>query len=765
MLVVLWLLGFGGGALTSRAAIQFDVFLGYDGIVPQASWFPVVCEIKNDGPSFVGTVEVDGGKFNQDQTRQAVVELPTGTLKRFTIPVFASARTYGTWDVRLLDEGGKVRAEQRGVQTRRQIASRTPLVGALVRTPAGTPTLRPILPQDAALQPAAARLLPSIFPDNPVVLEGMDCLYLNSEKALDLKVGQVNALLAWLHGGGHLVVGVEQISDISATPWLKAVLPCDLNDMQTVEGHTELQEWLRSPNWPTNLAGRSHSEGQAMQAFRQRYGVTGRLRPPVAAPPNVQPSSPGRSAPLRSALPPPPASVQPGVSAQPDVSAADPFRDLPEDPAFETATLQVATGEVRDGDVVVAAGSKPLIVTANRGRGRVTLLLFSPEREPFRSWKNLPTFWAKLAEVPGAWYTSADYRQMGGWGSDGIFGAMVDTRQVHKLPVTWLLLLLIVYLVVIGPLDQYWLKRINRPMLTWITFPCYVVLFSLLIYVIGYKLRAGESEWNELHLVDVLLKGDEAELRGQTYASVYSPSNQRYTLRGQQEFATLRSEFAGTMSVPQSDEKATFMQQGDGSFKAEIFVPVWTSQLLVSDWWQPAPVPLSVAVVPQGEQWQVTVDNRTEHSLANARLVIEDRIVALGELPPRATKTFTISPGQGTLLRTFVDQQGAGFQGAVRARHSTFAGGESGRIDDLPNASMAASFLAYLSGPRDSMSRFLAPPGLDLSPVVAHGNAVLLAWAADYSPVKTLRQFSPRRSHQNTLWRVAVTVQSLKPKV
>ena len=63
--------------------------------------------------------------------------------------------------------------------------------------------------------------------------------------------------------------------------------------------------------------------------------------------------------------------------------------------------MLVATGKLRDGQVVVAAGGTPLIVTANRGRGQVTLLLFSPEREPFRSWKNLPTFWAKLTEVPG----------------------------------------------------------------------------------------------------------------------------------------------------------------------------------------------------------------------------------------------------------------------------------------------------------------------------------------------------------------------------
>src|SRR6476646_8624289 len=99
-------------------------------------------------------------------------------------------------------------------------------------------------------------------------------------------------------------------------------------------------------------------------------------------------------------------------------------------------------------------------------------------------------------------------------------------------------------------------------MLTWITFPCYVVFFSLLIYFIGYKLRAGESEWNELHVVDVLASGSKAELRGRTYVSVYSPSNQRYNLDSQQRFATFRSEFSGWGS-PQSGERATVLQNGD----------------------------------------------------------------------------------------------------------------------------------------------------------------------------------------------------------
>src|SRR6266404_9657339 len=73
---------FAGLVFSARAVLQFDVFPGYDGVVPEATWFPVMCEIKNDGPAFNGVIELNGGAFNQGQTHRAEVELPTGTLKR-----------------------------------------------------------------------------------------------------------------------------------------------------------------------------------------------------------------------------------------------------------------------------------------------------------------------------------------------------------------------------------------------------------------------------------------------------------------------------------------------------------------------------------------------------------------------------------------------------------------------------------------------------------------------------------------------------------
>lgn len=706
-----------------RGALQFDVFPGYDGIVPEGSWFPILFEIKNDGSSFNGTIEVTGGNNSPGQTYRITAELPTGTLKRFTVPVFSTSRGYSTWDVRLIDEKQKVRAEQTGLRPRKQVAAKTPLIGALVRTAGGTPILPPINSQASSdLQPSVARLQPSIFPDNPLVLEGLDAIYLNSEKASELKDPQIAALYAWLYAGGHLIVGVEQISDISAAGWLKGLFPIDLTNVKTIQKHSEIQAWLKEAAGSTN-----------------EYVS------------NFIPQQPGRNRPRL-----------PGRDRSTD-TGADPYEEVGSDPAFENADLQIAVGTVRDGQVKLSAADAPLLVTAIRGRGRITVMLFSPEREPFRSWKNLPVFWARMLEVPG-WTFGQQNNNAGGWSSDGIFGAMIDSRQVHKLPIEWLLLLLIVYLIVIGPLDQYWLKRIGRPMLTWITFPCYVVFFSLLIYFIGYKLRAGESEWNELHVVDLLPKGEKGEMRGRTYVSVYSPANQRYDLESHQRFATLRGEFVGSWGGGQATEKATVVQNGD-NFKAQIFVPVWTSQLFISDWWQPSGVPLSFTVRESGDGWIVQVDNQSDKKISNVHLAIRSHMFSLGEFAPKHLKNITLRPGSGVgapggqwAVREFVSRYAQPFQSAVQSRQHAFGSSESGRIDDVPNSAIAASMVSLIR--RDVYAgSFISPPGLDVAPAIEHGNAVLFAWVEDYSPIKPMYNFSPRRSHKNTLWRMTVPIQ------
>src|SRR6266487_1309167 len=72
-----------GLAASARAALQFDVFIGYggqpsglDGVVREAGWFPVACEVFTDGASFNAVCKLSSSQMDSVQTRRIVVELP-----------------------------------------------------------------------------------------------------------------------------------------------------------------------------------------------------------------------------------------------------------------------------------------------------------------------------------------------------------------------------------------------------------------------------------------------------------------------------------------------------------------------------------------------------------------------------------------------------------------------------------------------------------------------------------------------------------------
>lgn len=715
-LLVLAALASGGLGGTALAALQFDVFIGYDGTVHEASWFPVVCEVLNDGPGFKGVFELTGAQLNQSHIRRMAIELPTGTRKRFVMPVFMPGRFNPVWNADLYDERGRKRAELLNLQPRKRVYWESPLLGALPRNIGGLPDFPPVHQNRRDMQPGIARLQKELFPDNPIALQGLNAIYLNSERA-DLSVPQVNALLAWLHDGGHLIVGVEQPSDINANPWLRALLPCDLTGVSAVSAQQELQVWVR------NAPMKASSSRSAERPPPTRSGASSRQRSSATTPPPTPPSNP--------------------------------FANQQADPAFEQAQLVVATGALRDGQALVSSQETPLIVAAQRGRGKITVLTFSPEREPFRSWKNRSWFWARLAELPAGWFISTDFARYGGWSIDGVFGSMIDSKQVRKLPVGWLLVLLLVYLLVIGPVDQFWLKRIGRQMLTWVTFPAYVVLFSGLIYWIGFMLRAGETEWNELHLVDVLPRGEAAEFHGRTYGSIYSPSNARYDLVSTNAYAALRGEFMGYYSAQSESSRATVEQQGN-HFAARVSVPVWTIEMFVSDWWhseqQP---PVRLTIVPQGTRWQVTAESRLKHRLGPVALVLGGRVHELGNFAPGQTREFTLNAGQGLFLRDFVRNHGGQFQGLMQQRQRALGDNRAG-LPDTPHSAMAASFISlWNEDQQNNYWNFVATPGVDLTDLTERGDAVLLAWAPGYAPVPPLNRFSPRRSRRDTLLRLA----------
>jgi hypothetical protein len=697
-----------------RAEIQFDVFVGYDGNVRAAGWHPISFEVYNDGPSFEGTIEVSASQFG-GQTQRYALSLPNGTRKRLVIPSFCSSGSGGAVNARLLDASGKVRAERPG-QPPNVVAWESVLLGSLAVLSQGGPALPEIDTTRSEMQPKAARIQTEFFPDNPIALEGLSALYLNSARALDLKEPQVDALQSWVHSGGHLIVAIDQAADLTTATWLKSLLPASVGAVGSQQVGGSLTRWLMDDS--------VGHPGQSGAVFRHAFET-----------PKLRMGHDGRQ--------------DRGDSAYSKLKVDNDFQAA-QWPVFQLKPLAGA---------VTMAGTKdvPLIVTTSKDRGMVTVLAFNPEREPLKTWKLRPYFWARLSGVSEDVFRKELQMAWGGKSLDSIYGAMVETRQVRKLPVGLLLLLLVVYLVVIGPLDQWWLKKINRPMLTWITFPAYVALFSLLIYFIGFKLRAGQTEWNELHVVDVVPRNADAVLRGRVFASLYSPANQSYRVSTEATFASLRSEFSGLWSGAPSDARTGLKLSQKPGFSADLYVPVWSSQMNVMDWQIAGDPPLTATFVRGQAGGKLHLNNPRSRAYSGVWVVMNREVFELGELAAGSGKDYTLKTGnESRPLKSWIQQFNEPFRTASAAREHVLGGNEGTHIDRWDQASIAASFASILSVSDTQTRDLIYPPGYDLGSLAERGDTLVFAWLPDETLIPQLNQFTALRSTKGTLIRLVL---------
>jgi hypothetical protein len=286
-----------------------------------------------------------------------------------------------------------------------------------------------------------------------------------------------------------------------------------------------------------------------------------------------------------------------------------------------------------------------------------------------------------------------------------------------------------------------------------------VAFFSLLIYYIGYRLRAGETEWNELHLVDIIMpQTEQPAWRGRTYASLYSSSNARYRLGSELPFSSLRSEFLGPAGGRQESARVEATLKARG-FQAEVAVPVWSSLLYVSDWQQEAAAPVSASVSPQGDQYQVTVQNHLTRPLRSIWLGIGDRVYSLGDLGAGETRKSTLNPSQGQFLPEFVRLHSQRFLSAAQQRQQAFGREQSGALQLSPDSVAAASLISAGGIYQGAQRTFIYPEGTDIAALLQRGQAVLFAWDGDHGALQPgLPQFTPPRISRNTMYRLAIPV-------
>jgi hypothetical protein len=243
-----------------------------------------------------------------------------------------------------------------------------------------------------------------------------------------------------------------------------------------------------------------------------------------------------------------------------------PLKQLRSFEAFANANEPLTDGDSLDNPLLVPqlvdvrgqievqeGGDLPLVVRAPLGFGEVVFIGADFDRPPFLTWPDRGRFMARLLgyvplEKPDE---SNPYGNLGYNDLAGSLRAALDQFKGVRIAPFWFVASLVLgYLMLIGPIDYFLVKRVlGRMELTWVTFPAMVIAVSAGAYFLANWMKGNELIVNQIDLIDVdLARAGAANpgnmqpavagqtqrdasaplVRGTSWFNVFSPSRSAY---------------------------------------------------------------------------------------------------------------------------------------------------------------------------------------------------------------------------------------------
>ncbi len=232
-----------------------------------------------------------------------------------------------------------------------------------------------------------------------------------------------------------------------------------------------------------------------------------------------------------------------GSTTNADWSPLQKFAGSSKEPEGEEAMLQVRP---RNGTILAGASNRPLIVRAPLGRGRVTFLAF--DAGPLLDkWEGAERFWTQLLELPPPPPERRDRDSR----YQGELARALGSRElqymlgVHpQLPLPslgWAFLMIVIYVILVGPVDYVVLRWLKKMELTWVTFPTCVIVFSAFALVAGASMTSYPPTSRETLVVDVY--SDAGVTRGWSISSILTPAEQKIAAFTKKPHATIAPHF------------------------------------------------------------------------------------------------------------------------------------------------------------------------------------------------------------------------------
>lgn len=346
-------------------------------------------------------------------------------------------------------------------------------------------------------------------------------------------------------------------------------------------------------------------------------------------------------------------------------------------PAEKPLTLVKLEGvEEGGGKVLCATASSPIVVRGAYGFGRVTLVALDVDSAPFATWADRGLFWLKAIDLRPTFAsitTTKAATRFGQFGPGDLSSVLRESLEqfpgVKLIPFGWVAFFIFLYILLIGPGDYLFLRKVVKRMeYTWITFPAIVLVVSGVAYWAAYKAKGTELRVNQVDVVDVDVRSK--AVRGASFVNIFSPQNRDYDvaitprpLRPGDPAATgtqvriswfgapeqgLRGMGGGGRSMAFGSAGYGYGPVGSAERVEGVRIPIWSTKAFVARWNGPAsggPV-VDSDLAPSGiDRLTGTVTNRLDVPIRGAILAFNTQVYSkLGTLEPNVPVRVELTP-------------------------------------------------------------------------------------------------------------------------
>ncbi|MEL7498819.1 MAG: hypothetical protein AAFN77_14520 [Planctomycetota bacterium] len=205
--------------------------------------------------------------------------------------------------------------------------------------------------------------------------------------------------------------------------------------------------------------------------------------------------------------------------------------------------IAVAKLNVENTRPLVTIGDLPLVTRQARGAGQIIFVAFDLDSPQLTEWANYSDLIRSLVSQTSVVQeeSRSTINRSGSVSHYGYTDLMGQLRvpldrfsNVGFIPFTLIAILIGVYILLIGPVDYFLLRRLFGKMeLTWITFPFFSILFCGIALWLSQWTRPGEIQINQLEIIDVDV--ETGRVQGTVWSNLYSPTGGRVDVTLEQD--------------------------------------------------------------------------------------------------------------------------------------------------------------------------------------------------------------------------------------